>query len=220
MKADRSFLPKALIFLAALGLAAGCVGPPRRAAPDIEPTPVGGAQSLPNLEATSVVGTSMANSTLAAQPSSPVATSTPLAATPIPTQTPLASTATPTNTPAPALPTASPTSQAGTTTYVVQRSDNLYRIALRYGTTVEAIASANGIANPALISVGQVLTIPSSSAQPGPQPGETIYVVQRGDNLYRIALRYGLSYFHLAQYNGIANPARIYAGQTLRIPQE
>jgi LysM repeat protein len=100
---------------------------------------------------------------------------------------------------------------------VVQRGENLFRIALRYGTTVQAIASANGIANPALIYVGQRLTIPSSGAQP-PPAGGTTYVVQRGDNLFRIALRYNLSYLYLAQYNGIANPARIYVGQVLRIP--
>jgi LysM repeat protein len=90
---------------------------------------------------------------------------------------------------------------------------------LRYGTTVQAIASANGIANPALIYVGQTLTIPTSGTQPAPQPGgETTYVVQRGDNLFRIALRYGMSYLQLAQYNGIANPSRIYVGQVIRIP--
>jgi LysM repeat protein len=105
-------------------------------------------------------------------------------------------------------------------THTVQRGENLFRIALRYGTTVQAIASASGIANPALIYVGQVLQIPSSSGGQPPQPpaGETTYVVQPGDNLFRIALRYNLSYTYLAQYNGIANPARISAGQVLRIP--
>lgn len=45
-------------------------------------------------------------------------------------------------------------------TYTVRRGDNLYRIALRFGTTVGAIAAANGIQNPDLIYVGQVLQIP------------------------------------------------------------
>jgi LysM repeat protein len=101
---------------------------------------------------------------------------------------------------------------------VVQRGENLFRISLRYGTTVQAVASANGIANPALIYVGQVLKIPSPGTQPGPQPGGDTYVVQPGDNLFRIALRYGMSHLQLAQYNSIANPSRIYVGQVLRIP--
>jgi len=107
----------------------------------------------------------------------------------------------------------------GQITHVVQRGENLFRIALRYGTTVEAIANANGIANPARIYAGQVLLIPSPGAQPpAPPAGETTYVVQPGDNLFRIALRYNMSHLYLAQYNGIANPSLIYVGQVLRIP--
>jgi len=102
---------------------------------------------------------------------------------------------------------------------VVQRGENLFRIALRYGTTVQAIASANGIANPSVIHVGQTLTIPSSGTEPpSPPAGDTTYTVQPGDNLFRIALRYNISYLYLAQYNGIASPSNIYVGQVLRIP--
>ena len=45
-------------------------------------------------------------------------------------------------------------------TYTVCRGDNLFRLSLRFGTTVQAIAEANGILNPNLIYVGQVLLIP------------------------------------------------------------
>lgn len=44
--------------------------------------------------------------------------------------------------------------------YVVQPGDHLFRIALRFGTTVAAIAAINGIRNPDLIYVGQALIIP------------------------------------------------------------
>jgi LysM repeat protein len=43
-------------------------------------------------------------------------------------------------------------------------------------------------------------------------------VVQPGDNLFRIALRYNMSYITLARYNNIANPSSIYVGQVIRIP--
>ena len=102
---------------------------------------------------------------------------------------------------------------------MVQRGENLFRIALRYGVSVDAVANANGIANPALIYVGQKLTISSQGVQPpAPSAGATKYTVQPGDNLFRIALRYNLSYLYLAQYNGIANPSSIYVGQVLSIP--
>lgn len=48
--------------------------------------------------------------------------------------------------------------------YEVKKGDNLYRIALRFGTTVEAIAEANQILNPRLIHVGQILYIVSNSS--------------------------------------------------------
>jgi len=44
--------------------------------------------------------------------------------------------------------------------YTVQSGDTLSGIAVRFGTTVEAITRANGITNPRLIRVGQVLIIP------------------------------------------------------------
>jgi LysM repeat protein len=45
-------------------------------------------------------------------------------------------------------------------TYVVQRGDTLYRIARRYGVTWQTLAALNGLANPNVIHVGQVLRVP------------------------------------------------------------
>jgi lipoprotein-anchoring transpeptidase ErfK/SrfK len=47
---------------------------------------------------------------------------------------------------------------------------------------------------------------------------DTTYVVQPGDNLFRIALNHGLTTQELASANGISNLSRVYAGQVLRIP--
>lgn len=52
-------------------------------------------------------------------------------------------------------------------TYTVKKGDTLYGIAKKYGTTVEALVSTNGITNKNLIRVGQVLTIP---AKEDPKP--------------------------------------------------
>jgi len=211
--------------LIALTLVTGCY---KEAVPDVTATPASGVQAVPVDEGTpDLEATGIANATLAAQPVegaevSPTEVPTLPPPTPIPTLTPVSPTLVPTMPPPATLtPEPPPTSPpaSGTVTHVVQRGENLFHIALRYGTTVEAIASANSIANPALIYVGQELTISSSGAQPDPQPGgATTYVVQAGDNLFRIALRYGMNYLQLAQYNSIANPSRIYVGQVLRIP--
>jgi LysM repeat protein len=52
-------------------------------------------------------------------------------------------------------------------THTVQAGENLFRIALQYGYTVEYLASVNGITDPTQIFVGQVLAIPDS-AEPIP----------------------------------------------------
>lgn len=109
-------------------------------------------------------------------------------------------------------------------TYTVQAGDTLGLIAQRFGLSIQELAQANNISNVNVLSVGQVLNIPGEGdepppADPDPDPGqEQIYIVQRGDNLFRIALRYGLTVNELASYNNITDPTRIDVGQQLRIP--
>ena len=111
-----------------------------------------------------------------------------------------------------------PAFAASNTVHVVQPGENLFRIGLRYGVTVNALVAANGLSNANHVWVGQRLIIPSgSSANPG-SPSSQVHVVRRGENLYRIALRYGLTYHALASANGIVNPNHVYVGQRLRIP--
>jgi TolB protein len=57
---------------------------------------------------------------------------------------------------------AAPTAQ----TYTVKRGETLSEIASRFGVSVQAIADANGISNPALIRPGQVLIIPVPGRTP------------------------------------------------------
>lgn len=97
-------------------------------------------------------------------------------------------------------------------TYTVRSGDTLSSIAAKFGTSYQALAGLNGIANPNLIYVGQVLRVNSSASA-----GSVYYTVRVGDNLSSIASRYGTSYQSIASLNGLANPNLIYAGQTLKI---
>jgi LysM repeat protein len=54
--------------------------------------------------------------------------------------------------------------------YTVVRGDTLARIAARFGTNWQTLASLNNIANPNLIYAGQVLRLPGGTGQPGPVP--------------------------------------------------
>jgi LysM repeat protein len=109
-------------------------------------------------------------------------------------------------------------SASGQIIHVVKRGENLYRIALRYGTTVRAIAARNGIRNPSRIYVGQRLVIPTQPGGGHPGRGGWWYLVRRGDTLFSIARRYGTTVWALQRANNLANPNCIYAGQRLWIP--
>ncbi|MCZ7545867.1 MAG: LysM peptidoglycan-binding domain-containing protein [Anaerolineae bacterium] len=126
-------------------------------------------------------------------------------------------------------------------THVVQPGENLFRIAMRYGVTVNDLMAANGLSSPNVVYAGQVLVIPSgaaaASASPAAQPdaapatepaapeaapeaaaGGTTHTVARGETLFSIARQYGLTINAILEANGIDNANRIYAGQTLTIP--
>lgn len=122
----------------------------------------------------------------------------------------------------------------------VQQTDtNLFRIALAYGVTVEAIAARSGITNVNLIYVGQQLTIPgcgttgvippatsipTGTGQIGVTPGVPgsgggrIHVVVQNQTLFEISLLYNVPVATIAAANGISNINLIYIGQELTIP--
>ncbi len=104
-----------------------------------------------------------------------------------------------------------------TSVYVVGWGDTLSSIAQRYATTVSAIVESNEVANPDLIYVGQRLVIPEGASAVSVSSG--IYVVERGDSLSAIAIRYNTTVDRLVQMNGLTNPNLIYVGQRLAVPE-
>jgi LysM repeat protein len=104
---------------------------------------------------------------------------------------------------------------AASQVHVVQRGESLWTIAVRYGTTPQAIARANGLANGNLIYAGQRLTIPGSGGGGAASGGS--YTVRAGDTLSAIAARYGTTASALARANGLGNASLIYVGQRLTV---
>ena len=105
-------------------------------------------------------------------------------------------------------------------TYVVQSGDTLSSIAARFGTTVANLVAINNISNPNLIYVGEVLKLPTDtgiSSGASSNQYDSSYVVQAGDTLSGIALRFNTTVNYLARINGITNPSLIYPGEVLKI---
>ncbi len=102
--------------------------------------------------------------------------------------------------------------------YTVKRGDTLSAIASQYGTTVQEIAQINRIQNVNLIYPGQVLRITTNSSNHGSETnstGKTYYTIKRGDTLWGISRRYGVSIQNIVSWNNIQNPNLIYPGQRL-----
>lgn len=116
------------------------------------------------------------------------------------------------------------------TQYVVQAGDSLGGIASRFGTSVSVLSEMNGITNPNLIHVGQVLRLPggavtggtstvaSTPTVPRPSAASGTYTVAPGDTLLGIALKYNRTLERMANANGLRPPYLIRIGQVLTIP--
>lgn len=108
-----------------------------------------------------------------------------------------------------------------TTTYIVQSGDTLTLIAIKFDTTVQAIAELNDLQNPNLIYVGEILKIPTNSrgnlSAPSSRHYIKTYIVQSGDTLTSIAKKFNTTVDKIALLNNITNPNLIYPGQILKI---
>jgi LysM repeat protein len=96
-------------------------------------------------------------------------------------------------------------------TYVVQPGDTLLGIALKLNVPAATLQALNELTNPDMLRVGQVLKLPA------PRVAST-YVVQAGDTLGAIALRFRVSVDDLMRANQLADPNKLRIGQRLVIP--
>jgi membrane-bound lytic murein transglycosylase D len=127
--------------------------------------------------------------------------------------------------------------QTRDTKYVVRRGDTLSTIARRHHVRMSELVALNGLKSRNRIRVGQKLRLPSdvkpstrtaSYAKPAPiapikvqeqvaPPDGGVYVVRRGDNLTRIADKFGLSLPELVALNNLKSRNRISVGQRIRV---
>ena len=107
------------------------------------------------------------------------------------------------------------------TTHIVQKGETLYSLSRTYGTTVQAICAANGIADGSSVRAGQKLTIPDTkqaAATEQRQSSGGSYTVEKGDTWYGIARRFGTNVNKLYELNDVDSTATLKVGQTVIVP--
>ncbi len=110
----------------------------------------------------------------------------------------------------------------------VRKGESLWTIARKYGVSMHAIARANHLRNPRYLRVGQLLWIPvpgtrgsrtvgTAVADRSPDPsseGKVVVTVRRGDTLWEIARRLGVTVSDLKKWNRLKTNT-LHPGQRL-----
>lgn len=110
-----------------------------------------------------------------------------------------------------------PSQRRGIQEYRVKRGDNLSSIAQAFGVGVSQLAQANHLGNAHLIHPGQTLRVPVAGGPPLPGAEKGPYTVRRGESLWTISRRLGVSVQDLRVWNGLASGAILRPGQRLRV---
>ena len=100
-----------------------------------------------------------------------------------------------------------------TNTYIVQKGDSLYSIANKLGTTVSELKKENNLTSNTL-QIGEVLRIPTKEIY---EEEENVYIVQKGDTLYSVAMANNTTVDELKKANNLTSNI-LSTGQLLKIP--
>lgn len=100
--------------------------------------------------------------------------------------------------------------------YIVKKGDTLYSIANAFKTSVEELKKLNKLDSNNLY-IGQILTVPNND--PSNQNSYDEYIVVRGDSLWSIANKYGITVDELIKINSLSN-LTLKVGDILKVPKK
>ncbi|WP_209123805.1 LysM peptidoglycan-binding domain-containing protein [Alkalihalobacillus sp. BA299] len=129
--------------------------------------------------------------------------------------------------------TSAPKIQIIDSVYTVVSGDSLSVIAKKFGTTVDALRTANNL-NTDVLQIGQRLVIPTvntnlttpkqtAPAQDGSTEPVTVsyieHTIRSGDNIWNLSNQYGVPYNDLLRHNNMTTQSTLRIGQVIQIPQ-
>lgn len=106
--------------------------------------------------------------------------------------------------------------EEGSNYYTVKSGDSLWSIAKKNNISVSELKEANGLTSNSL-SIGQILKIPLK-VEP-PVEDANVYIVKKGDSLYKIATNNNTTVSELIQLNNLTN-TNLSIGQRIKIPSK
>lgn len=107
---------------------------------------------------------------------------------------------------------------SGSLPYIIREGDTLYKIALSYSTTAEAIMRANVNLNPYNLNIGQTICIPLPKEDYPSCRTTNYYIAQEGDTFFSISRKFGIDTRELIDANVGVLPENIFTGIILCIP--
>ena len=111
---------------------------------------------------------------------------------------------------------ASPNIHSESGVHIVKAGENLYSISRLYGLSVDELCAMNGINKNSPLTVDQSLKIVEFSKGSSTFKSASLHIVKKGDTLYNISKRYGISVARLKELNNLTNNI-ISINQRLRV---
>ena len=99
--------------------------------------------------------------------------------------------------------------------YTVKKGDSLWSISQKYNITVNELIKLNNLNNTTL-QINQTLKVPKAVIEESPIQNEETYIVQKGDTLWSISRKLGISVNELKELNNLTSNL-LNIGQQLKI---
>jgi murein DD-endopeptidase MepM/ murein hydrolase activator NlpD len=104
------------------------------------------------------------------------------------------------------------------TTHVVQPGETIEMIATRYNSTPDSLSLVNYILNARSLYLGQSILVTQGASGELPDEQVSLHIVQPGDYLMRLSVKYAVPIFELAEANELDVMEPLQLGQRIVIP--